>query len=271
MRDNYANTRIPYPGFCCHCHFDDGFLDFQVNTAAQVLAERSKLICKDYIRQLSSQFGNLCYSMHTMSEINRGMPEDVTQKTTIIDFDVTKGKRLEAEARHEKRQERIQKYPHAGVEASRTASTSISPEIPTEANKPSPSGRRVEFSASSGKTGEIRPLAESTHTIIDLQKARENRPVGEKVVSNSVNTRQYAEVEEHRENESDQLTRDKKQLKAMGLIDTKLSQFDVPTEKRDEIFDSLADDPAPVQYVQRLNLSPRIIHTIDRVFLSPQK
>ena len=32
----------------------------------------------------------------------------------------------------------------------------------------------------------------------------------------------------------------------MGVIGTKLSQFDVPTEKRDEIFESLADDPDAV-------------------------
>jgi hypothetical protein len=29
----------------------------------------------------------------------------------------------------------------------------------------------------------------------------------------------------------------------MGVIGTKLAQFDVPMQKRDEIFDSLADDP----------------------------
>jgi hypothetical protein len=248
MRDNHANSCLPYPGFCCHCHFDVGFLDFQVDTAAQVLARRSKLICKDYIRRISSQFGNLCYSMHTMSEINRGMPEGVTQKTTIIDLDVAKGKRLESEAGHAKWQERIQKYSLAGVEASRTAITSISPEIPTEANKPSPSGRRVEFSASAGKTGKIRPLAESTHTIIELQTARENRSVDKKVVSNSVNRRKYAEDEEKRENEneSDQLTREKQQIKAMGIIGAKLAEFDVPMQKQDEIFENLADDPKAI-------------------------
>jgi hypothetical protein len=167
-----------------------------------------------------------------MSEINRGIPEDVTQKTTIIDFAVAKGKRLEAEARHAKWQKRIQKYSLAGVEASRTAITSISPEIPTEANKPSPSGRRVEFSAPAGETGEIRPLAESACTIIDLQKARKNRPVAEKDLSNFVNTRQNitdtidrTKDEENRENEdeSDQLTYNKEQIKAMGVIGAKLA------------------------------------------------
>jgi superfamily I DNA and RNA helicase len=120
------------------------------------------------IKAISSQFGNLCYSMDTMSGINRGIPEGITQKATIIDFEAAKGKRLKRETSHAKK-----------VEAAHTAFTPLSPEIPTEADQSPQCRRRVKLSASSGKPGKIRPLAESTHTIIDLQKARINRILNE--------------------------------------------------------------------------------------------
>jgi hypothetical protein len=108
------------------------------------------------------------YSTHTMSEINKRIPETVTQQAKAIDFKAARGKRFE----------RTQKQALTGVDRSRTAFTPISTEVPTEANQPPQNGKRVELSSSAGKTGEIRPLAENTHTVIDFQKARENRLVG---------------------------------------------------------------------------------------------
>ena len=107
------------------------------------------------------------YSTHTRSEINKGIPETVTQQAKVIDFEAARGRRFE----------RTQKQALTGVDRSRTAFTPISTEVPTEANQPPQDGKRVELSSSAGKTGEIRPLAENTHTVIDFQKARENRLV----------------------------------------------------------------------------------------------
>jgi hypothetical protein len=104
-----------------------------------------------------------------MSEITRGIPEGVTPTAKGINFEAAKEKRLE----------RTKKQALTGVDAVRTAFTPLSTEVPTEANQPPQSGRRVEFSSSAGKTGESRPLAENTHTVIDLQKARENRLLNE--------------------------------------------------------------------------------------------
>jgi hypothetical protein len=100
-----------------------------------------------------------------MSEINRGIPEGGTPTAKVIDFEAAKGKRLE----------RTQKQAITGFDAVRTDVTPIFTEVPAESNQPPQGGRRVEFSASTGKAGEIRPLAENTYTVIDLQKARENR------------------------------------------------------------------------------------------------
>jgi hypothetical protein len=99
----------------------------------------------------------------------RGIPEGVTPTAKVINFEAAKEKRLE----------RTQEQALTGVDAVRTAFTPLSTEVPTEANQPPQSGRRVEFSSSAGKTGERRPLAENTHTVIDLQKARENRLLNE--------------------------------------------------------------------------------------------
>ena len=108
------------------------------------------------------------YGTHTMSEINKRIPETVTQQAKVIDFEAARGRRFE----------RTQKQALTGVDRSRTAFTPISTEVPTEANQPPQDGKRVELSSSAGKTGESRPLAENTHTVIDFQKARENRLVG---------------------------------------------------------------------------------------------
>ena len=102
-----------------------------------------------------------------MSEINKRIPETVTQQAKVIDFEAARGRRFE----------RTQKQALTGVDRSRTAFTPISAEVPTEANQPPQDGKRVELSSSARKTGEIRPLAENTHTVIDFQKARENRLV----------------------------------------------------------------------------------------------
>jgi hypothetical protein len=106
-----------------------------------------------------------------MSEINRGISEGVRPTGKVIDFEAAK----------EKYRERTQKQALTGVDGFRTAFTPLSTEIPTEANQPPQSGRRVELSSSPRTTGESRPLAENTHTVIDLQKARENRILNQQV------------------------------------------------------------------------------------------
>ena len=104
-----------------------------------------------------------------MSEITRGIPEGVAPTAKVINFEATEGRRFEF----------TQKQSLTRVDAVRPATTPISTEIFTEANQPPQDGKRVEFSAPTGKAGEIRPLAENTHTVIDSQKARENRILNE--------------------------------------------------------------------------------------------
>jgi hypothetical protein len=111
-----------------------------------------------------------------MSEINRGIPEGVTQKATIINFEAAKGKRLEEKNRQTQWvQERTQKQPVTEVDAATPASSSVTSEVYQFPY----SGRRVEFSGKEGEAGENRLPAENTHTVIDLQKARENRFLNE--------------------------------------------------------------------------------------------
>jgi hypothetical protein len=100
-----------------------------------------------------------------MSEINRGISEGVTPTAKVINFEAAKGRRLEY----------TQKQALKGIDTVRSAITPISTEVFTEANQPPQSGRRVAVSASTGRAGEIRPPAESTNIVVDLQKARENR------------------------------------------------------------------------------------------------
>jgi len=78
-----------------------------------------------------------------MSEINKRIPETVTQQAKIIDFEAARGRRFE----------RTPKQALTGVDRSRTAFTPISTEIPTEANQAPQDGKRVELSSSAGKTG----------------------------------------------------------------------------------------------------------------------
>jgi|RhiMetdeSRZDD1v2_1073273.scaffolds.fasta_scaffold1626258_2 hypothetical protein len=103
--------------------------------------------------------------------------------------------------------------------------------------------------------GEVQPLAEIKHTVIDFQTARENRQVKESVINEPAKTPEYKTDEinhakdaekEDSNTESDQLTQGKEQLQAMGIIGTKLVQFEVPEQKREEIFENLADDPKAI-------------------------
>jgi hypothetical protein len=111
-----------------------------------------------------------------MSEINRGIPEGVTQKATIINFEAAKGRRLEAETRQAKWiQERTQKQPLTDVEAATPGSAPVT----SEAYQSPQSGRRVEFTKKEGEVRENRLPAENTNNIIDIQKARETRFLNE--------------------------------------------------------------------------------------------
>jgi hypothetical protein len=210
-----------------------------------------------------------------MSEINRGIPEGVTQKATIIDFEAAKGRRLEEKNRQAAwLQEREKRSTVKPVDAN-------SPPITNDFDKPETKPRfekQSEIIPPEPQTGEIQTPAETTNTIIDFQTAREDRLVSkqeespvttentddipsflkpesfdadENIVNDYLNTQENKsddidDNEDEDDPESDALKRDKEKLKAMGVIGTKLAQFDVPTEKRDEIFDSLADDPDAV-------------------------
>jgi hypothetical protein len=208
-----------------------------------------------------------------MSEINRGIPEGVTQRAPIIDFEAAKGKRLEAETRQAQWiQERTQQQAVPGVAGDRPAGTPIHTEVPPEADQPPQGGRRVEFSTpTEGQAGENRPLAESTHIVIDFQKAREDGlvtdqantgilPESNKFTQSDVLPRSNEagdtgihdpeDTDRDRENkhaedidDPETETPDKEQIIAMGVIGSKLEQFNLPLQKRQEIFTSLADDP----------------------------
>jgi hypothetical protein len=107
-----------------------------------------------------------------MSEINRGIPEGVTQKATIINFEAAKAKRIEEKTRQSHWiQERTQKKPVTRINASTPAPSPVT----TEAYQSAQSGRRVEFTGEEGDARENRPPNENTYMVIDIQKARVNR------------------------------------------------------------------------------------------------
>jgi hypothetical protein len=210
-----------------------------------------------------------------MSEINRGIPEGVTQKATIINFEAAKGRRLE------EKNKQAQWLQERGKQSTAQPVDATSPSITNDFDKLETKPRvetQGEIIPPESQTGEIQPPAETTNTIIDFQKAREDRLVNkqeespvkpvntadipsflkpesfdadENIVNDYLDSQENTSddidnYEDEDDPESDAFRRKKEQLKAMGMIGTKLSQFDVPTEKRDEIFDSLADDPDAV-------------------------
>ena len=71
-----------------------------VESASWLIVERLRPSLKDgeepFKRVLSSKFGRLCYSTPTMSEINKGIPETVTQQAQVIDFEAARGDALNA-------------------------------------------------------------------------------------------------------------------------------------------------------------------------------
>jgi hypothetical protein len=208
------------------------------------------VICKEYARFLSSRELKLCYSTHTISEINRGIPEGVTQKARIIDFEAAKGKHLEEKNRRAQWLQERGQHPVKPVESN----TPTLPQAFIERDqKPHPDKQR-KFNPVETHTGQIQPPAEIKNNVIDFQTAREKRRLGEQVVAEPAEIPQYktdkidsTKDEEQRDNDKDngfdEETRDKEQMIAMGVIGTKLAQFDVPMQKRDEIFESLVDDP----------------------------
>jgi hypothetical protein len=188
-----------------------------------------------------------------MSEINRGIPEGVTQKATIIDFEAAKGKRLEEENRHANWLQERGQQPVKPVDANSPAF----PQVYSERGQKAYSEKNLEITRAETHTGQIQPPAEIKNNIIDFQTAREKRRLGEQVVAEPAEIPQYktdkidsTNDEEQRDNDKDngfdEETCDKEQMIAMGVIGTKLAQFDVPMQKRDEIFENLADDPQAI-------------------------
>src|SRR5918999_1321195 len=144
--------------------------------------------CKDFVRLKSTNFRKLCYSMHTMSEIYRGMPEGVKPTATVINFEAAKGKRLEEKNRQAQWiQERTQKQPLSGVDAA----IPVSSQLPTESIHTPKRENKDEFPKNDGETGENRNPADFKNTVIDFQKARENRLINQQENSpvNSENTK----------------------------------------------------------------------------------
>jgi hypothetical protein len=214
-----------------------------------------------------------------MSEINQGIPEGVTQKATIINFEAAKGKRSgEKNRQAEWLRERGKRSTVKPVDGNTPANTNDFDKLETKPRLE----KQGEIIPPEPQTGEVQSPAENTNTIIDFQTARENRLVNqpdespvttentadipsflkpasfdadENIVIDYLNSQENStddfddyEDEDNPENtiESDDVKRNKEQLKAMGVIGIKLEQFDVPVDKRDEIFESLADDPDAV-------------------------
>jgi len=206
-----------------------------------------------------------------MSEITRGVPEEVQGRAKIIDFEAAKGKRLEEKNRQAQWLQEREKQTIKPVDAT---SPAFPHAIIERDQKPHPEQQRGIIPAETHK-GERQPPAEIPNPIIDFQTARENRRINQQedypvnsetptfLKPDSINSKEHVvndpdktpdnnpdDVDRYKDedkpkdtNESDQLTREKQQIKAMEVIGTKLAQFDVPMQKRNEIFDSLADDP----------------------------
>ena|SRR5688572_7410109 len=112
-----------------------------------------------------------------MSEINRGIPEGVTQKATIIDFEAAKGKRIEENNRQTQwLQERREQQPAIKpVETHSPANTNAFSQLETKPHLE----KKDEIITPKAQIGEIQPPAETTNTLIDFQTARENRLVSQ--------------------------------------------------------------------------------------------
>ena len=197
-------------------------------------------ICKEYTRFLSSRELKLCYSSHTMLEINRGIPEGVTQKAGIIDFEAAKGKRLEEKNRHANWLQERGQQPVKPVDANSPAF----PQVYSERGQKPYSEKNLEITPVETHTGQIQPPAEIKNNVINFQAARENR---------FIKAGEIQESTPFTQTDADQTDYDddpeEEQINALRLVRSKLAQFDVPTEKRNEIFENLADDPKALSKV----------------------
>jgi hypothetical protein len=152
-----------------------------------------------------------------MSEINRGIPEGVTQKARIIDFEAAKGKRLEEKSTQTD-----------WLKPDRT------PYLENQ-NGITPVKTRI---------GEIPPDADNKGTVIDFQTAREKRLIKAGDIQEST---PFPQTDADQTDYADDP--EEEQINALRIVRSKLAQFDVPTEKRDEIFANLADDPEALSKV----------------------
>src|SRR5687767_7529534 len=119
-----------------------------------------------------------------MSEINRGMPEGLPPKATVINFEAAKGRRLEEKIKQAKWiQERTQApIAHRPEGIALGASQSRTEAIQT------PHPKQDEFNAESENEGrENRYSANTQNNVIDLDKAREKRFLIQQEVSNDEN------------------------------------------------------------------------------------
>jgi hypothetical protein len=182
-----------------------------------------------------------------MSEINQGIPEGVTQKATIINFEAAKGKRSGEKNRQEEwLRERGKRSTVKPVDGNTPANTNDFDKLETKPRLEKQGG----IIPPESQTGEIQPSAETTNTIIDFQKAQEDRLVrqpeespittentadipsflktesfntDENTVNDSLNSQEdksddFDHEDEDDPAESNTIKHDKEQLKAMGVI-----------------------------------------------------
>jgi hypothetical protein len=106
-----------------------------------------------------------------MSEINQGIPEGVTQKATIINFEAAKGKRSGEKNRQAKwLRERGKRSTVKPVDGNTPANTNDFDKLEAKPRFE----KQGEIIPPESQTGEIQPPAETTNTIINFQTAREN-------------------------------------------------------------------------------------------------
>jgi hypothetical protein len=160
-----------------------------------------------------------------MSEIIRGIPENVPPKATVIDFVAAKEKRREEKS---------------------TPTVWFTPN-----RKPTPENQDG-ITPGNMRPGEIPPVAKSKGTIIDFQTAREKRlrEGGERQESTPfTQTDAIPTPKKEGDQTEDASDPNEEQINAWRIIGSKFAQFDVPTEKREEIFANLADDPKTLSTV----------------------
>ena len=201
-----------------------------------------------------------------MSEINRGIPEGVTHKATVINFEAAKEKRFAEKNRYTQwLQDRREQPVFKPVDIQ---SPVITRDVNTLEPKPDPE-KQGRIIPPDPQTGEIPPPAESTNNIIDFQAWRENRLVNHQLIdSKTEETTENDLADRNREHSTTPVRNSEiptaenaEDIEALREVRLRLAKLEVPTEKRDEILENLADDPKSMLKVAGVlrNITPRNI------------